>query len=315
MNNLKRKRVQHYPIKIMGCGFVITAIDENKQLAWDAIRAAEIEMRRIEALISSWTTTSQTYLINEAAGKKGVVVSKELFELIERSLKVSELSNGAFDISGTLSRYYWNFNKKENEFLAEDKVLELRSLIDFQKIKLEASTSSVYLEQEGMKIGFGGIGKGYAALKAKEVMESYGIESGLVNASGDLLCWGSPPDKDQWEIKIPDPTNRTENLLSISFEEGSVVTSGSYENFTLINGIKYSHIINPRTALPVTHTKNVTVICPNVEFADAFATALSVLPINEGLSLCNKLAGVECIIIDVNDVAHFSLNLKTQAYA
>ena len=315
MKTKKPKKAHHYPVLIMGCGFVITAIHADPQRAWDAIRSAEIEMRRIESLISSWKTTSQTYRINMASGKEPVVVNNELYELIERSLRVSKLSCGAFDISGTLSRYYWKFNKQENEYLSEEKILELRSLIDYRKIQLDSSKRSVFLEKEGMKIGFGGIGKGYAAQKAKQIMENMGIEDGLVNASGDLLCWGSPPDKSDWDIAIPDPRNRKLNLLSIGFKEGSVVTSGSYENYTLIDGIKYSHIINPRTAMPVTHTKNVSVVCPNAEFGDAIATALSVLPISEGISLINQLNGVESIIIDAHDEAHFSNQLKTKAYA
>jgi len=312
---LKAKKAHHHPALIMGCQFVITAIHNNPQIAWDAIKAAEAEMRRIEKLISSWKESSQTHQINQAAGKKPVMVDLELFELIERSLRVSQLSCGAFDISGTLSRYYWNFNKQENELLPKEKILELRSLIDYRQIHLNGDDLSVFLAKEGMKIGFGGIGKGYAAQMAVDMMKRMGIDSGLVNASGDLLCWGSPPNKSTWEISIPDPTNRKLDLLSVNLHEGSVVTSGSFENYTLMDGVRYSHIINPRTAMPVTHTKNVTVICPNAEFGDALATAVSVLPIEEGINLINQLKGVECIIIDVNDQPYFSNQLKTKAHA
>ena len=315
MKTITDKKAHHHPALIMGCGFVITAIHEDPQIAWDAIRAAEAEMRRIEGLISSWKTTSQTHQINEAAGKHAVTIDQELFGLIKRSLKVSELSCGAFDISGTLSRYYWNFNKQENKLLAKDKIEELSTLIDYRQIQLNENDQSVYLAKAGMKIGFGGIGKGYAAQKAVATMKEMGIENGLLNASGDLLCWGSPPDKSSWEISLPDPVNRDLNLLSISLQEGSVVTSGSFENYTLIDGVRYSHIINPKTAMPVTHTKNVTVICPNAEFGDALATALSVLPIKESINLINQLNGVECIIIDAKDHAHFSNQLKSKAYA
>lgn len=315
MKTKKNKKAHHYPVLIMGCGFVITAIHRDPQIAWDAIRAAESEMRRIESLISSWQSTSQTHQVNMASGKHPVVVNEELFGLIERSLKVSELTCGAFDISGTLSRYYWKFDKQEHSFLSEEKVLELRSLIDYRKIHLNAKEQSIFLEKAGMKIGFGGIGKGYAAQMAKQVMMDMGIEDGLVNASGDLLCWGSPPGNQGWNITIPDPRNRKLELLSIGFHEGSVVTSGSYENYTLIDGKRYSHIINPRTGMPVTHTKNVTVVCPNAEFGDALATALSVLPIAEGIQLTNKLNGVESIVIDAYDDAHFSNSLNKKAYA
>ncbi len=308
-------KAHHHATKIMGCGFVLSAVHDAPQVAWDAIRAGEQEMRRIEALISSWISTSETGKINMAAGEKEVCVSKELFKLIQRSIHVSKLTAGAFDISGTLSRYYWNFDQSENQWLKESLIQELRALIDYESIVLNEESKSVFLKKKGMKIGFGGIGKGYAAERAKIVMKQFGIENGLVNASGDLLCWGSPPNKSDWGINIPDPRDRTRNLLKIGIEQGSVVTSGSFENYTLIKGKRYSHIVNPRTAEPVSHTKNVTVLSPNAEFSDALATALSVLPIEEGIALVNKLNGVECIIIDSKDKSHFSHQLKQRAYA
>ncbi len=315
MRRIKNAKAHHHPVKIMGCAFVITAIQQDPQIAWDAIRAGESEMTRVEALISSWQSTSQTHQINEAAGKHAVEVDTELFELIRRSIKISDLTAGAFDISGTLARFYWKFDKSINKMLPKSKIQELNRLVDYRNIHLNPENNSVFLARAGMKIGFGGIGKGYAAQRAKKVMQEMGIENGLVNASGDLLSWGSPPDKDSWEVAIPDPRDRRYNLLSINLHEGSVVTSGSFESYSLIDGTRYSHIINPRTGMPVTHTQNVTVICPDAEFADAYATALSVLPIEQGINLSNQLNGVECIIIDANDQAHISNQLKTRAYA
>ncbi|MDF1696288.1 MAG: FAD:protein FMN transferase [Saprospiraceae bacterium] len=310
-----KKKAHHFPVLLMGCGFVLTAVHEHAQIAWDALRAAKKEIERIEQLISSWREDSQTARINNAAGSHAVQVDKELFDLIERSIKVSKLTCGAFDISGTLSRYYWKFDKKEHSFLSTDKIQELMMLVNYKNIVLDRNERSVYLRKKGMKIGFGGIGKGYAAEKAKSVMLSKGVQDGLVNASGDLIAWGQPPGKNEWDISIPDPRDRKLDLLNVSLAGGSVVTSGSYENFTLIDGKRYSHIINPRSGCPVTHTKNVTVVSPNAEFGDALATALSVLPIEEGIGLVNRLAGVECIIIDTEDNAHFSQQLKTKAYA
>ncbi len=315
MRQISSARAHHHPVKIMGCAFVIAAIHCDPQIAWDAIRAAEAEMRRVEALISSWQASSQTSQINQAAGRHSVAVDKELFDLIHRSTKVSKLTNGAFDISGTLARFYWKFDKTENKMLPSEKIRELKSLVDYRNIHLNQQKQTVFLAREGMKIGFGGIGKGYAAVRAKQVMLDMGIKNGLVNASGDLQSWGRPPGKQHWDIAIPDPRDRRYDLLSINMGEGSVVTSGSFENYTMIDGRRYSHIIDPRTGMPVTHTQNVTVVCPDAEFADAYATALSVLPIEEGINLSNQLNGVECIIIDEHNNTHFSKNLKARAYA
>lgn len=306
-------KAHHHPVKLMGCGFVLTAVDDKPQRAWDAIRLGVKEIERIEALISSWQDSSQTTRINEQAGIAPVQVSVELFDLIARSLKVSKITQGAFDISGTLSRYYWKFDQKEHPALPTEKIAELQSLINYELIELDRSRSTVFLKKQGMKIGFGAIGKGYAAYKAYQVMEQHGVKSGLINASGDLMCWGAPPDADQWEINIPHPDDRSLSLAQFKIPFGAVVTSGNYENFTLIDGRKLSHIIDPRTGMPVQAIKHVSVVSPNPEFADALATALSVMGVKAGLKLVNQLYGVECILIDEHDQIHYSNHLKSFA--
>lgn len=311
-NRTKTKSVKahHHPCKLMGCGFVLTAVHADPQIAWDAIRAAETEIVRIERLVSSWKATSQTSMINRMSGVAPVVISKELYDLISRSIKISELTSGAFDISGTLSRYYWQFDKTERSSLDLQSLEELRYLMDYHNIDLDPQRQSVYLKKKGMKIGFGGIGKGYAAARAKKVMLEHGIASGLINASGDLVAWGNAPGQPDWNINIPHPDDRNRSLLTFSIPHGSVVTSGNFENYTLINGVKYSHIVDPRTAYPVRDVKHVSVISPDPEFADAMATAISVMGIKEGINVVNMLNGIECIMIDRHDKVHYSNHLK-----
>lgn len=303
-------KAHHHSMRLMGCHFVLTAVDGDPQRAWDAIRAGSAEIQRIEQLISSWSDTSETARINENAGIRTTTVSRELFDLIHRSMSVSNLTSGAFDISGTLSRYYWNFNGGINSFLPQSELFELRSLMDYRMIELDHNRSSVYLKARGMKIGFGGIGKGYAAYRAYEVMNAMGIKSGLINAAGDLMSWGRPPGADFWKINIPDPEDHANSILELSIPFGSVVTSGDYENFTLIDGERYSHIVDPRTGLPVKSLRSVTVMCPNPELGDALATAITVMGHHDGLALINRLDGVECLFIDETGAQHFSQGLK-----
>jgi thiamine biosynthesis lipoprotein len=159
-------KAHHHPVKLMGCGFVLTAVSASPQLAWDAIRAGVSEIERIEDLISSWKEDSQTSEINRCAGIRPVKVDNELIGLIQRSLKISELTGGAFDISGGLARFYYNFNQQENPLPSEEKVSELCQLINYRNIEINEDDQTVFLKREGMKIGFGGIGKGYAAYRA-----------------------------------------------------------------------------------------------------------------------------------------------------
>lgn len=306
-------KAHHCPVKLMGCGFVVTAVDADPQKAWDAIRAAIAEMNRIEYLISSWKTDSVTHEVNENAGHRPVPVPREYLELVKRSLRISELTMGAFDISGTLSRYYYTFDKREHAPLLPHKLEELRDRIDYRAIEVDADAGTIFLRKPGMKIGFGGIGKGYAAWRAFKVMEERGIESGMVNASGDLMCWGDPPKGNGWEVYLPDPENRQEPLLFLTIPGGSVVTSGNHENYTLVNGKRLSHIVDPRTALPVEGLQSVSVLCPNPEFADALATGISVLGAKAGIQLVNRLNGVECVLIDAHNNRYVSDNLQDLA--
>ncbi|MEO1257783.1 MAG: FAD:protein FMN transferase [Bacteroidota bacterium] len=294
----KQKKAHHYVIKLMGCRFVLTTIHENPQIAWDGIRAGVAEIKRIENLISSWKDNSSTGRVNAMSGIAPVRVEKELFDLIRRCQKLSKITKGAFDISGTLSRYYWTFNDQASKMPTPEKLAELKRLVNYHHIILNEEQQTVFLKEKGMKIGFGAIGKGYAAVRAKLVMRQLGIESGLVNAAGDLLCWGRPLANKPWTVKISDPEAPEKPLAEFSIPHGSVVTSGGYEKYAFIDGKKYSHIIDPRTGWPVEGLKSVSIICPNPELGDALATAVTVLGQDAGLALINRLKGVECLLVN-----------------
>ena len=304
-------KAHHHQVKLMGCRFVLTAVDRDPQLAWDAIRAGVAEIERIENMISSWQEGTFTHAINVNAGIRPVSVPCELYNLIERSLRVSRLTFGAFDIAGTLSRDYWTFDGKAHAALRPEKVEELRLLMDYRQIDLNPRRHSVFLKLPGMKIGFGGIGKGYAAFRAKVVMEALGIRSGLINAAGDLMAWGSPPQQAHWDVYIPHPEDRRRPLVAFAIPFGSVVTSGNYENYTIIDGKRLSHIVDPRTGYPVEALKCVSVVCPNPELGDALATAVSVLGVGDGLAMIDRLNGVECLIVDQHDQVHCSAHLNS----
>ena len=294
----------------MGCRFGFSAIHQNPDRAWSAIRAGVKEIRRIESLISSWKEASETSEINRCAGIRPVKVSRELFELIRRSIHISAITGGAFDITGNISRYYWKCNGQDILPPERHTIEMLRQLIDYRLIELDEQSSTVFLQRKGMSIGFGGIGKGYAAHKAKIAMEEYALSGGMVNASGDIVCWGNPPKNETWSVSIIDPKNHDCIAANISLSYGSVVTSGDYESFQTHEGKKYSHIIDPRTGMPSDGLSSVTVVGLNPEFGDALATALSVLGWERGIRLVNRIRGVECILIDQSNTIHYSDNLK-----
>ncbi len=185
-------------------------------------------------------------------------------------------------------------------------------LINYQNILLDADKCTVFLKEKGMRIGFGGIGKGYAAECAKRVMKEQGVNSGVVNASGDLTAWGLQPNGKQWTVGIADPNASNQAFSYLAISDMAIATSGNYEKFVVIGGKKYSHTIDPRTGLPVTGIKSVTIITPNAEIADAMATPVTIMGINAGLDMINQIKNIEAIIIDDNDKLYTSKNINIQ---
>jgi FAD:protein FMN transferase len=298
--------------KLMGVRFEITAITTDSAIAWQGVEAAVSEINRIEKLISSWDSLSQTSAINRMAGIQPIKVSQELFALIRRSLKISRLTQGAFDISYASMDKIWQFDGTMTALPAPEQVAASVAKVGYQNIVLDEKDTTVFLKLTGMKIGFGAIGKGYAANRAKAVMVNLGIENGLVDAGGDLLCWGHQENGQPWQIGIADPAEKTNIFSWLQAGDMAVVTSGNYEKFSMIEGRRYAHIIDPRTGYPVQGIQSVTIVCPDAELADGLATAVFVMGEKEGLHLINQLKGIECLIVnDKNElIASDSLALN-----
>ncbi len=295
----------------MGNRFQISAVAATEQFAMHCIDKAIDEIRRIERLLTTFSEDSETAAINRNAGIAPVVVSEETFALIERSNRISALTQGAFDISyGSISKDLWNFNTSMKQLPDAAVAKKSVRLINYRNIILDHRSHSVFLKEKGMRIGFGGIGKGYAADRAKLVLQQLGIKSGIVNAAGDLTVWGHQPDGKPWTIGIADP-NLADQLFSyMQISDISIATSGNYEKFITINGKRYSHTINPRTGLPVSGVKSVTIFCPHAEIADAMATPVMVMGVKAGLDMVNQVKDIECVIVDDYDKVYRSDNIR-----
>jgi len=297
-------------LKLMGNRFEVTVVAEDEKVANDCIEEAIAEMRRIEALLTTFNDSSQTNLINENAGVKPVRVDRELIDLIHRSKRISELTQGAFDITyGSIDKRLWNFDKTLTSLPDAATAKKLVRLINYRNVIVDDRKNTVLLKEKGMRIGFGGIGKGYAAERAKSVLQNRGIKSGIVNAAGDLTAWGYQPGGKPWTIGIANPDSARQPFSHLDITNTSIATSGNYEKFILIDGKKYSHTIDPKTGLPVTGIKSVTIICPNAEIADAMATPVMIMGVRVGLNMINQVKNLACIIVDDNDRIHTSNNI------
>ena len=298
-------------LKLMGNRFEITVVANDPVWANHRINDAVKEIRRIEKLLTTFDESSQTNLVNQKAGIAPVKVDKEVFDLISRSKKIADLTQGAFDITyGSLDKRLWNFDTSMNQLPDESTAKRSVRLINYRNVIFDKEKCSVFLKEKGMRIGFGGIGKGYAAEKAKSLLKSKGVESGIINAAGDLTAWGCQPGGKPWTIGIADPNAARQAFYYLEINDTAVATSGNYEKFVLINGKKYSHTIDPKTGLPVTGIKSVTIITPNAEIADAMATPVTIMGIKAGLHLINQMKNIECIIIDDNDKIYSSNNIN-----
>lgn len=298
-------------MKLMGNHFEISVVADEESWANKMIAMGVSEIKRIENLLTTFNNNSETYLINTNAGIAPVKVTEETFNLIERSLRISSVTQGAFDITyGSVDKRLWNFDTNMTSLPSKEKAKESVRLINYKNVILDQTNSTVFLREKGMRIGFGGIGKGYAAEMAKRIMQQNGVKSGIVNASGDLVTWGKQPDDTNWTIGIAHPEHSSKIFSYMNISNLAVATSGNYEKYILINGKKYSHTINPRTGLPVTGIKSVTIISTNAEIADAMATPVMIMGIEAGLSMINQMKNIEAIIIDDNNHLYASKNIK-----
>ena len=294
----------------MGSRFEITIVAKDADLGKQYIEIATAEISRIERLISSWDPNSQTSEINRQAGKKAVKVDSELFQLIERSIGISKLTDGAFDISYASMDKVWNFDGSMKKLPSEEQIAASVAKVGYQNILLDKQKNTVFLKQEGMKIGFGAIGKGYAADKAKALLISKGVSSGIINASGDMNTWDEQPNGTSWKVAITNPMDKNKVFALLPIKNGAVVTSGNYEKRVSLNGKQYSHIIDPRTGYPSEGIVSVTVFAPKAELADALATSVFVMGKTAGMDRINQLPEIECIIVENNGNIIKSKNIE-----
>ncbi|QHS59131.1 FAD:protein FMN transferase [Chitinophaga agri] len=300
-------------LKLMGNRFEVTIVDDDRLSAMEHINAAIDEVRRIEDLLTTYSESSQTSLINRNAGIQPVTVDREVCELILRAERISRVTQGAFDLSyGSVDKRLWNFDRGLTALPDPVTARQMVRLINYRNIQVNIERHEVMLLEPGMRIGFGGIGKGYAAERAKQLLQQRGVRSGIVNAAGDLTTWGLQPDGTPWTVGIADPDSKHHPFSYLNISNQAIATSGNYEKCIMIDRKKYSHTIDPKTGLPVTGIKSVSIISTNAEIADAMATPVMIMGVKAGMNMINQIKQIACIIIDDQNRLFTSDNIKLQ---
>ena len=299
---------------LLGSPFEISVVANDSVQAVFYTELAISELKRIENLISDWIPTTQISLVNQNAGITPVKVDKEVFELVDRAIKISKLTDGAFDISYASMDKIWKFDGSMKSMPTAETIKKSVEKVGYQNIILNEKDTTIFLKIQGMKLGLGGIGQGYIADKIKEVLKANGCIAGLVNVSGDINTWGKQPDGKDWTVGIVNPLNKNKVFATFPLNDSAVETSGSYEKYVTFNGKRYSHIIDPRTGYPASGIVSVSVFAKQTELADALATGIFVLGIEVGLDLVNQLKGIGCIIVDEKGAIHASKNIDIKKY-
>jgi thiamine biosynthesis lipoprotein len=289
-------------VKLMGDLFEISVVGNNPGWADDRIDDAITEINRVDRLLSTFSDDSSINEINRNAGIKPVKTDPEIFRLIDRSTQISGLTHGAFDIT------YCATEKDSSDTAALTK--SSPPMINYQNVELDAKTQTVYLKEKGMRIGFGANCKGYAADRAKYVLQMSGVSSGVINAGGDLLAWGAQPDDQPWTVGTADVSQKSRPFANVNISNMAVATSVNDEKNTPSLNSKKISMVNAKKGFPISGIKSVTVISPSAELADSMATPVMSIGINAGLYLINQLNQMACIIVDDRERLYTSRDIS-----
>lgn len=299
---------------LMGGRFDITIVAQDSLSAEQNIDEVIAEITRIEYLISDWKSTTQISEVNQNAGIRPVKVDREVFELTQRAIHFSKITNGGFDISFAAMDRIWKFDGSMTEMPSAEAIQKSIEKVGYKNIILDSVQSTIFLKMKDMKIGFGALGEGYATDKCRAMMLEKGIKAGIINGSGDMSTWGKQPNGKDWNIGITNPFKTDKLIAIVPINNGAVTTSGNYEKFVVLDGKRYSHIINPATGYPATGLCSVTVLGPNAETANGLSTSLMVLGKTAGLELLNQFPDYSCVMITDNGKVEKSKNFRIKKF-
>ena len=308
----KKPSEMKYARTLMGTVVEITLVGSDDARLNAAAEAAFDEIKRLEGLMSHYKDDSDVAKVNRTAGKEAVTISKETMDVIDASLKVSQITNGTFDITMGVLGKVWHFTKDDRGEMtvpSRAEVEKLLPLIDYRQIIIDKKNNTAKLAKQGMRINLGGIAKGYITGKAVEMLKRHGIKKGIVHAGGDMAVF-SESDNAPWLIGVQDPRNKDKISGTLKVANAAIATSGDYERFLIKDGTRYHHIMDPSTGFPANKCRGVTIVAKDSTLADALSTAVFVMGPDDGMKLIETLPDVDGLIIDADGKIAVSSGLK-----
>jgi thiamine biosynthesis lipoprotein len=292
---------------IMGTNIFVEVWAETPVQGELALRTVMAEMERINQLMSPYIESSELSFINANAASKPIVISDEMFELLDKSVKISELTKGAFDVTFASVGYLYNY--KESERPSEETIASLLDAINYKHIKLNKEAKTIHFTHEKVKIDLGGIAKGHAVDNSVSLLQRMGIMHGLVTAGGDTRLIGDRRGK-PWIVGIRDPRNKDKQAVVMPLQDSAMSTSGDYERYFEEDGKRYHHILSPKTGKSTYDVQSVSIIGPSSTFNDALSTAVFVMGLREGLGMINRIDGYDAVVMDNQRRMHYSNGLQ-----
>jgi thiamine biosynthesis lipoprotein len=292
---------------IMGTSVRVELWHEHQQIARRNIEKVMHEMHRIDEAMSPYKKTSDLSRVNRSAALRPQHISDELFSLIEKSIEVSRQTDGAFDITFASVGHFYDFRKHEKP--GKEQLQKALPAISYRHIKLDPHGKTISFTHKGTKIDLGGIAKGYAVDRAIELLKAAGISHAIVSAGGDSRIIGDHRGR-PWVVGIRDPRNKKAMAAVLPISNSAISTSGDYERYFEQDGIRYHHIISPKTGTSASSMQSATVIGSNATTTDALSTSVFVLGVERGMALVNSLPGIEAVIIDASGNLHFSAGIE-----
>jgi thiamine biosynthesis lipoprotein len=297
--------------KCMGTECEFKAFASDEELVDRAFARGFDEFDRIEALTTSWRPTSEVSHINDAAGRQPVTVSADTLAIIEKSLWVSSLTDGAFDITIGVYKGLWKFDEDKDGTLPDPaEVKRRRKLVSWHDVIIDKKKSTVMLRRRGQAINLGGIAKGYAVDAAVRAIRAAGLRDFIVKAGGDLFAAGRKGDR-AWRVGIQDPrAPHGQIIFELGVTDQAFNTSGDYERYVIKDGVRYHHILDARTGFPARETRSVTLLAPDSFTADALDTAIFAVGPERGMKIVAGIKDLEAVIVDAHNQVHITPGLK-----
>ncbi len=280
----------------MGCVYTIVVHGDERTPFRRIVDNALDEIDRVDRLMSHYKSDSELSRINREASKSPVKVDPELFGFIAECLRYSRESDGAFDITVGPLMKAWGFFRGEGRAPAEVELAEARNRVGYRHVILNQKDGTIFFETSGVELDLGGIAKGYAVDRAVAALKRDGIASALVSAGGSTIyAFGAPPGETAWEVEVQDPVDQTRIATTVRLKDQALSVSGSYEKFFELNGVRYSHVMDPRTGRPAQGVLSVAVITNDGMSGDALDNVFYVLGVERSRALLKKFSASEVI--------------------